>query len=218
MTDKEKTKFITDTLFNKYARVENTFAFKELCVQNELCQWKRIDLYVINEYPSKQFYAKSFEIKVSKADFKNDFKKDNKQDMAIKYSNEFFYVTPPKLIKKEDLPEYAGLIEVDDNGNCKIIQKAPKREKSVCDWYFYILSLKNKTKQEMEQQRILNFDNSERQHLKNSIHNKEKEIKQLNQLNKMMQELLKQSCSMINYDDLPAELKIFHDVKNLQNN
>ena len=114
-----------------------------------------------------------FEIKVSKSDFKNDFK--HKKDKHIilegekkygekylpkyyehleaskaygeyaersfhkhaddnpyylvgrhKRPNYFYYCTPPGLIEPEDVPEYAGLVQIDKAGMIRIKKKAPK--------------------------------------------------------------------------------------------
>lgn len=64
--------------------------------------------------------VKEFEIKISRSDFKADFKKKRKHDRLqnpSKYRtqcipNKFYYVCPEGLIKPEEVPEYAGLIYV----------------------------------------------------------------------------------------------------------
>lgn len=215
MSDKDKTKFITDVLYKKYAKVENTFAFKELGVENERGQYKRIDLYTINSFRSKKFYAKAFEIKVSRADFKNDFKKENKQDMAIVYSNEFYYVTPPKLVSKEEVPDLAGLIEVNEEGKCKIVKRALKREKCECCWHFLILTLRNKTKQEMEEQRVINFDNKDIQCLKQRIKNLERDIKSNHMFIKQFKNALQTVAPMVKDklgEETPVEIKYLIEI------
>lgn len=68
-----------------------------------------------------------FEIKISKADFKNDFKSKKKKhlilegkEMQKKRPNYFYYAVPKGLIVPEDVPEYAGLIYVmPDDGEFK---------------------------------------------------------------------------------------------------
>jgi hypothetical protein len=63
-------------------------------------------------------YAYEFEIKISKADFKNDFKNkkkkhallENKED--VNKPNYFYYVVPEGLVTEDEVPEYAGLIYV----------------------------------------------------------------------------------------------------------
>lgn len=121
---------------------------------------------------TKSGYIYEFEIKISKADFKNDFK--HKKDKHIilageeKYGdkflpryyelleenrkigpwaeqsflqyapkckryqvtghrrpNYFYYAVPTDMIKTDDVPEYAGLIYVDEHGRLSVVKKAP---------------------------------------------------------------------------------------------
>lgn len=65
-------------------------------------------------------YVYEFEIKISKADFKNDFKNKKKKHSILEDKNSenkdrpnyFYYVVPKDLISEEDVPEYAGLLYV----------------------------------------------------------------------------------------------------------
>lgn len=76
------------------------------------------DMIAVN----KNKYIAEYEIKVSRGDFRADFKKGNKHSIiadAYNYKfasehipNYFYYVTPPGLLDKSELPAYAGLIEV----------------------------------------------------------------------------------------------------------
>lgn len=103
---------------------------------------------------SKADLIYEYEIKVSKSDFKNDFIKKQykhrnllsrngtkvyehriwrkgkvtKTFMHTLYhiANYFNYVTPKGLLNVADIPEYAGLIEVDESGKYEVIKKAPK--------------------------------------------------------------------------------------------
>ena len=68
---------------------------------------------------TKSGYAYEFEIKISRGDFKNDFKHKKKKhllleskDNGAKMPNYFYYVVPEGLITEEEVPEYAGLIYV----------------------------------------------------------------------------------------------------------
>lgn len=57
--------------------------------------------------------AIAYEIKRSRGDFLRDVKKANTKHRGAKaYSDEFYYVAPPNMIKVEELPPWAGLIEV----------------------------------------------------------------------------------------------------------
>ena len=69
---------------------------------------------------TKSGYVYEFEIKISKADFKNDFKHKKKKHILLEDSNNevknrpnyFYYVVPDGLISVEDIPEYAGLLYI----------------------------------------------------------------------------------------------------------
>jgi len=88
------------------------------------------DLLALNK-DSK--YITEYEIKISRSDFKADFKKQDKHTLISdgynykcnfsQIPNYFYYVTTPGLLNKNELPEYAGLIEC--GLGIKIIKKAP---------------------------------------------------------------------------------------------
>ena len=120
-------------------------------------------------------YCYEIEIKVSRADFLNDFKKVDKHSilkegfyMKKKYRypidpntgkkfsekyyapekwdyrpNRFYYCVPEGLIKKEEVPEYAGLMYVTPMGivtvkEAKFIHKEKLRlQDKLCDKFYY---------------------------------------------------------------------------------
>ena len=68
---------------------------------------------------TKSGYAYEFEIKISRPDFKNDFKHKKKKHLLLelkenkaKMPNYFYYVVPEGLVTEDEVPEYAGLIYV----------------------------------------------------------------------------------------------------------
>lgn len=66
-----------------------------------------------------------YEIKVSR----NDFKQDNKWHLYLQYCNEFFFVVPTGLIKKEELPDNVGLIYYNpDTKALRTVKKALYRQ------------------------------------------------------------------------------------------
>lgn len=90
---------------------------------------------------TKSGYAYEFEIKISRGDFKNDFKHKKKKHLLLenkenkaKMPNYFYYVVPEDLVTEDEVPEYAGLIYVHATiiGNSRIyyqfqeIKAAPK--------------------------------------------------------------------------------------------
>lgn len=88
------------------------------------------DYFSVNE----SNYCYECEIKVSKNDFKKDFKKEgkhllleSKSDLK-KIPNKFFYATPRGLLPSFKIPEYAGLIEISDTDTgmeAEIVKNAP---------------------------------------------------------------------------------------------
>lgn len=101
---------------------------------------RRIDFFTLAPVPSRQFRATAYEIKVSRADFKRD--SEEKQKGALKWSDRFWYVTPPGVVTIADLPSWAGLMEW--NGErFKVIRKAPMRRKAEPDWMFVVSMLRN---------------------------------------------------------------------------
>lgn len=76
--------------------------------------WESDSLFI-----TRSGYIYECEIKISRGDFKQDFKKQKKhlilegKDNTEQSPNYFYYVVPKDLIKVEEVPEYAGLIYVD---------------------------------------------------------------------------------------------------------
>lgn len=96
----------------------------------------RIDAWAMKKsWKSKITWG--YEIKVSNSDFRND----NKWKSYLSLCSDFYFVTAPGIISKEEIPDQAGWIEV--SKNCKrlfIRKKAPSRDVSIPeDLYRYIL-------------------------------------------------------------------------------
>ena len=106
-------------------------------IDNTVGGGRYVDFWTMSPWDIKDrsFITKAYEIKVSRSDFLADIKDERKQLPALKYSDYFYFVTPPDLIKKSELPKYAGLYEW--NGyTFKRIKLAPKQEKRPPDWRF----------------------------------------------------------------------------------
>lgn len=71
---------------------------------------QRIDFWALDCHGENE--RLSFEIKISRADFLSEMRKPQKRRAAMAYSNRFYFVTPPGLIKAEEIPNECGLIEV----------------------------------------------------------------------------------------------------------
>lgn len=92
---------------------------------------------------SKSDYIYEYEVKISKSDFKADFKKKKHSYMNERKSvnesknhyyipNYFYFVTTENLVSLEEIPEYAGLIYLmsGTDGVFKTIKKAPLLHKT----------------------------------------------------------------------------------------
>jgi hypothetical protein len=86
----------------------------------------RVDLWAVALWPSDKYMRYAYEMKVSRSDFVRDIKDPMKQRAALTHSNYFYFVVPCDfrekgarescIIKPEDLPLYAGLIQVRERG------------------------------------------------------------------------------------------------------
>jgi len=85
---------------------------------------------------SKSDYIYEYEIKISRSDYKKDFIKEKhsqmikenhtkiiKGEMMYLSPNYFNFITPKGLISLEEVPEYAGLIYINDDLTFDIIKK-----------------------------------------------------------------------------------------------
>lgn len=101
---------------------------------------RRIDFWTLEPTYSQGFRTTAYEIKVSRADYSRD--SEAKQNGALKWSDRFWYVTPPNLLSVKELPEWAGLQEWDGT-LFRVKRKAPPRKKAEPDWEFIVSLLRN---------------------------------------------------------------------------
>jgi hypothetical protein len=96
----------------------------------------RLDAWAMRRSYSKPCVW-GYEIKVSRA----DFVQDDKWHLYLPYCNEFYFVTPPKLIDPDELPHEAGLLWT--SKNCSRLytkKKSPHRRDEIdAALYKYIL-------------------------------------------------------------------------------
>jgi hypothetical protein len=99
---------------------------------------------------SESDYLYEIEIKITRADYKDDFNKSEKhlllenfQKEPKKKPNKFFYAVPKGLLSTFEVPEYAGLIEVTSrNSMATIVKDAPflHKEKILNDYKDVLLN------------------------------------------------------------------------------
>lgn len=101
---------------------------------------RRVDFWTLEPAASRGYRASAYEIKISRSDFRRD--SDEKQDGALRYSDRFWYVTPPALLTKTEIPKWAGLMEWDGK-SFTVKKKAPSRLKQSPDWEFVVSLMRN---------------------------------------------------------------------------
>lgn len=101
---------------------------------------RRCDFWTLAPWQSKGYLATAYEVKVSRADYRRDTY--DKQREARLFSDRFYYVTPLGLLRPEEIPDWAGLIEIAD-AKRKIIVPAPLRDKDMPSWELVVSLLRN---------------------------------------------------------------------------
>ncbi|MBI3004435.1 MAG: hypothetical protein HYY49_03360 [Ignavibacteriales bacterium] len=138
--------------------------FRELPVDSREARdsvLSRIDYWAIKVFNAPDFHpltetvstTYSIEVKVDRRDFLQELKKPHKQFWALMYSNQFYFCAPKGLIKIEELPEYAGLLEY-DNAEVQIAFKAPWRKGELPRWTF-VVSLLHQAKSQLRRAPIV---------------------------------------------------------------
>lgn len=154
MSAAHKTAEITNALFGEYLG----------CITASEVQLdkgkRRADFLAMHPVASQNYRVTIFEIKVTRADFRNDGLE--KQGAALSMADRFYYVTPEGLLKKEEVPEWAGLIEYghEKNGRKRFItiKRSPIYQKSPPSWDFIVSLLRASSdvrRDEFAQQQVL---------------------------------------------------------------
>jgi len=73
---------------------------------------QRLDAFALNCYPHTGMKRICYEVKVSRGDFLVERKHPLKRRIGMRYSNEFYFVTPRGLVEAGEIPVDCGLIEV----------------------------------------------------------------------------------------------------------
>jgi hypothetical protein len=72
---------------------------------------QRLDAFALNTLPHTGMKRVCYEVKTSRADFLSELKRPLKRRIGMRYSNEFYFVTPAKLVDLAEIPAECGLIE-----------------------------------------------------------------------------------------------------------
>lgn len=72
---------------------------------------QRLDAFALNAYAHTAMKRVCYEVKVSRGDFLGELKQPLKRRIGMRYSNEFYFVTPPGMVKVDEIPAECGWIE-----------------------------------------------------------------------------------------------------------
>lgn len=73
---------------------------------------QRLDAFALNCLPHQAMKRVCYEIKTSRADFLCEMRHPLKRRIGLRFSNEFFFVTPAGMLSSTEIPVECGLIEV----------------------------------------------------------------------------------------------------------
>ena len=96
-----------------HASLAEWLFFRELRVgtgrQNGGAQ--RVDAFALNTLPHTAMKRICYEVKTSRGDFLSEMKRPLKRRVGMRYSNEFYFVTPAALVGLAEIPPECGLVE-----------------------------------------------------------------------------------------------------------
>ena len=72
---------------------------------------QRLDGFALNTLPHTGMKRVCYEVKTSRGDFLCELKHPLKRRMGMRYSNEFYFVTPAALVNTAEIPADCGLVE-----------------------------------------------------------------------------------------------------------
>lgn len=128
MTDREMTATILDALRQRHSQGDWVF-FPELRIGTGYGKdaETRLDGWAIALYPSHSLLRVTYEIKVSRSDFLGEIRrKPLKRRAGLRMSNEFYFVAPKGLIKADELPPEAGLMEWNPDAQIETLKELRK--------------------------------------------------------------------------------------------
>ncbi|MBV8069371.1 MAG: hypothetical protein JO270_05660 [Acidobacteriaceae bacterium] len=129
---------------------------------------QRLDAFALNCLPHTSMRRICYEVKTSRSDFLCEMKQPLKRRTGLRYSNEFYFVTPAGLLNTSELPIECGLVEVgamageqtlasvesgafvhfdvNEHAYCRVTVQAPWRETPGPTWQLLASMLRNQQK------------------------------------------------------------------------
>ena len=72
---------------------------------------QRLDAFALNTLPHTAVKRVCYDVQTSRSDFLTELKHPLKRRIGMRYSNEFYFVTPATLVTTAEVPAECGLIE-----------------------------------------------------------------------------------------------------------
>lgn len=72
---------------------------------------QRLDAFALNTLPHTAMKRVCYEVKTSRGDFLSELERPLKRRIGMRYSNEFYFVTPANLVNVAEIPADCGLVE-----------------------------------------------------------------------------------------------------------
>lgn len=75
-------------------------------------EMQRLDAFALNCLPHLGMKRVCYEVKMSRADFLGEVRRPLKRRIGMRFSNEFYFVTPAGMLAHEEIPSDCGLVEI----------------------------------------------------------------------------------------------------------
>ena len=75
-------------------------------------EMQRLDAFALNCLPHSGMKRVCYELKMSRADFLGEVRRPLKRRIGMRFSNEFYFVTPARMLRHEEIPTDCGLVEI----------------------------------------------------------------------------------------------------------
>lgn len=96
-------------------------------------EMQRLDAFALNCLPHLGMKRVCYEIKLSRADFLGEVRRPLKRRIGMRFSNEFYFVTPAGMLAHEEIPSDCGLIEIGQAATDESKRLVRRNE-----WFFYL--------------------------------------------------------------------------------
>jgi hypothetical protein len=112
-------------------------------------QAQRLDAFALNSWPHTGMKRVCYEVKLSRADFLCELKHPLKRRIGMRYSNEFYFVTTPGLLRVSEVPPECGWLEVDcaKPDFCTVAIPAPWRDTPGPTWQLVAAMLRHQRRE-----------------------------------------------------------------------